>query len=100
MPETIAGLYEFGAKPGERGTAVLVGHTPGVFSNLTRLKNGDRIFLNGHTYQINNIIIYKTAAFPTKEIYGPGNGFGLNIITCHGAGERLVIFSNMILTRG
>ncbi|MCL4397902.1 class F sortase [Patescibacteria group bacterium] len=98
VPDKIPGWYALDSKPGERGNAVLVGHTPGIFSKIINLKPGDKIYADGATYEVTKNVLYTVSNFPTSDIYGPSNDFNLIMITCTGISGRTVVFSNRILT--
>jgi LPXTG-site transpeptidase (sortase) family protein len=100
VPDTLAGWYNLSVKPGERGTAVMVGHTPGVFNSLNSLEAGDQILVtDSHgtvfTYTVNRLIWYKTEDFPVQTVYGSSGGYHLNLITCAGDAHRLVVFGEI-----
>lgn len=87
--------WKFGARPGEKGSAVLAGHykiedgSPGVFYRLNEVKIGDKISItdeNGakQEFEVVNTEIYSVADFPTKNIYADKSGESLNLVTCTG----------------
>lgn len=96
VPKNDVGRYKFGPQPGENGNVVLVGHTPGIFSNLTEVNPGDKIEIDTLTYQVTQKTIYQVDRFPTKQIYGPAEGKNLILITCHGLSHRLVIEAKLL----
>src|SRR5690606_13342461 len=72
--------WKYGAKPGERGSAVLAGHfkiedgSPGVFYNLNRVKVGENIEItddqgNIQQFRVVDRKIYSVEDFPTQQIY-------------------------------
>lgn len=106
--------YDLGAKPGERGNAVIDGHfdkvsgAPAVFYYLSNLNPGDQINVtdsSGFTY--NFVVVdkkyYDFDKVPLKEIFGASSSANLNLITCdgvwnnqtHNYSQRLVIYSKL-----
>lgn len=109
------GLYEFGAMPGEMGSAVMAAHvdngagTPGIFYNLKKLEAGDKIFYydkNGREviFSVKKKKIYDQNEDSTGEIFSRDDSRSLNLITCYGKwipsektySERLVVFTELI----
>lgn len=109
---TTVGWFDYGPRPGERGSAVIAGHfdgehgDAGVFAHLSELKEGDKIFVE-YRQGISIPFIVRT-----RRLYDPGyasdvfsrsDGAHLNLITCDGVWEgnkksyskRLVIFTDM-----
>lgn len=107
------GWFRYGARPGEKGSAVIAGHLDGkngeigVFSNLNEIKQGDTLFVE----DIQGV----STAFVVREsrIYDPGyapevfEGSGsahLNLVTCEGIwnknkksySKRLIVFADII----
>jgi sortase (surface protein transpeptidase) len=88
------GWFIHGAKPGDIGPAVVVGHLdsvrgPAVFQNLKNIKVGDEIAIQRAdgstvTYRAESMSQYKQDSFPTQEVYGPIDYAGLRLITCAG----------------
>ncbi|KOV95919.1 hypothetical protein ADK65_29255, partial [Streptomyces sp. NRRL B-1140] len=110
-PELV-GWYRHGASPGERGTAVAVGHLdtdsgPAVFAGLTELKRGRIVEArraDGRTavYRVDRIKSYEKAHFPSQEVYGARGRPELRLITCGGSYDRrkgysgnLVVFAHL-----
>lgn len=109
---TTVGWFDYGPRPGERGSAVIAGHfdgehgEAGVFSKLSQLKDGDKVYIE---YRKDITIPFVVR---TRRIYDPGyasdvfsqkDGSHLNLITCDGVwdgdkksySKRLVIFTDM-----
>lgn len=105
--------FNLGSRPGESGTAVIVGHygwknnTPAVFDNLHTVRAGDTISVQDDagvdvTFVVREIRIYgKNEAAP--DVFGSSDGKAhLNLITCTGVwnkaegafSERLVVFTD------
>lgn len=89
------GWYNLGAKPGEKGNAVLDGHldtvtgAPAIFYDLTKLEMGDFVYLTDesgkkYTYVVKNKASYLYNQFPIDEIFGFSDNQNLNLITCEG----------------
>ena len=108
------GLYKYGAKLGQNGTAVLAGHLDGangekgVFYSLDKLKAGDIIKINRNnatplTYKVTKTRVYKSTDKPS-EVFKSASGSNLNLITCRGSwdknksqyDERLVVFTTLV----
>ncbi|MCZ7418757.1 class F sortase [Verrucosispora sp. WMMA2121] len=91
----LAGWYEPGPSPGERGNAVIVGHVdsaaigPAVFFSLGALRPGDTVSVeraDGRTatFRVDSVASYPKDAFPTEQVYGPSERPGLRVVTCGG----------------
>ncbi|MFD0314003.1 class F sortase [Streptomyces flavalbus] len=93
-PELV-GWYEAGPSPGERGTAVVVGHLdtrsgPAVFAGLDELRRGNRVEFrraDGRTavYTVDAVKSYEKEGFPNDEVYGARGRPELRLITCGGS---------------
>ncbi|MFJ4789450.1 class F sortase [Streptomyces sp. NPDC088794] len=111
------GWYRGGPSPGERGTAVVVGHLdthagPAVFAGLGELDAGHRVELrraDGRTavYTVDAVLTYEKAHFPNREVYGTRDRPELRLITCGGSYDRrtgyagnTVVFAHLTGTRG
>lgn len=89
------GWWSGGARPGERGPAVIAGHVdsrtgPAVFFRLDRLRARDAIEVvrrdgSRARFLVQRIARYRKAAFPTARVYGPTRRPALRLITCSGA---------------
>ena len=89
------GWWTGGARPGERGSAVIAGHVdsrtgPAVFFRLDRLRARDPIVVvrrggSRVRFLVQRVARYRKAAFPTAAVYGPTRGPTLRLITCSGA---------------
>ena len=89
------GWWTGGARPGERGPAVIAGHVdsrsgPAVFFRLDRLRARDAIVVvlrdgSRVRFLVQRTARYRKAAFPTAAVYGPTRTPALRLITCSGA---------------
>ena len=89
------GWYRLGPSPGERGSAVILGHVdsvtgPAVFYKLRRLRPGDDVEVTladrvVARFQVRQIATYLKTDFPTALVYGSHGYSGLQLITCGGA---------------
>ncbi|WP_328482835.1 class F sortase [Streptomyces sp. NBC_00377] len=112
----LVGWYAGGPTPGERGTAVAVGHRdtktgPAVFAGLARVARGARIEArraDGRTavYTVDRVRVFDKATFPDKEVYGPTRRPELRILTCGGLFRQatgytsnVVVFAHLTATR-
>ncbi|WP_109001955.1 class F sortase [Streptomyces rishiriensis] len=112
----LVGWYAGGPTPGERGTAVAVGHRdtktgPAVFAGLARVARGARIEArraDGRTavYTVDRVRVFDKATFPDKEVYGPSRRPELRVLTCGGLFRRgtgytsnVVVFAHLTQTR-
>jgi sortase (surface protein transpeptidase) len=89
---TNAGWFERSAKPSGNGAVFIDGHTPGIFSELTRLKNGDEIVVTTmagrvYYYQIELVETKKNGEIKMGQVLSPLAGYkrGLNLMTCAGS---------------
>jgi LPXTG-site transpeptidase (sortase) family protein len=105
--------FNLGPRPGESGSAVIVGHfgwknnIPAVFDNLNKLQNGDKIYIedgNGitTTFLVRKIQIYGENE-SASDVFNSSDGKAhLNLITCQGIwnkiqksySNRLVVFTD------
>lgn len=107
-----AGWYKLGASPGNEGSAVIAGHVgverPGIFSNLNKVKVGDRITVTDVKGDIAVFVVRETRTFAhsqkADEVFNSTSGSHLNLITCAGVwdqskrrySDRLVVFADKI----
>ncbi|WP_328752228.1 class F sortase [Streptomyces sp. NBC_00285] len=90
----LAGWFTGAVSPGEKGTAVVVGHVdnkqgPAVFYGLGALKKGNRIEVrrkDGKTavFEIYGIEVFEKNDFPGDRVYGSKGAPELRVITCGG----------------
>ncbi|MFH8468250.1 class F sortase [Streptomyces sp. NPDC017991] len=90
----LAGWFSGAVSPGEKGTAVVVGHVdnrqgPAVFYGLGALKKGNRVEVrrrDGKTavFEIYGIEVFEKNNFPGDRVYGNTGNPELRVITCGG----------------
>ncbi len=93
-----AGWWKGGAKPGQIGSSVIVGHIdnrrgPAVFYRLPKLKAGDivtvsRVDKRPVRYVIEDLGVWAKSNFPSEIVYGPSPISELRLITCGGVFNR------------
>ncbi|MEJ1196218.1 MULTISPECIES: class F sortase [unclassified Streptomyces] len=96
--ENLAGWYEAGTTPGERGTAVVAGHVdnaegPAVFYRLGALEKGATIEVDRRdggvaVFTVDAVEVYAAKDFPDQKVYGAANRPELRVITCGGDYSR------------
>lgn len=90
----LAGWFTGAVSPGEKGTAVVVGHVdnqqgPAVFYGLGALKQGNRVEIarkDGKTavFEVYGIEVFEKNNFPGDRVYGSKGTPELRVITCGG----------------
>jgi sortase (surface protein transpeptidase) len=90
----LAGWYAPGPRPGDPGSAVIVGHVdyqhaPAVFYRLRELRAGDRLTVaradgSSVRFVVQRTRRYDKQQFPTDEVYYPTLRSTLRLITCGG----------------
>ncbi|MCH0539508.1 class F sortase [Streptomyces sp. MUM 203J] len=91
----LVGWYEGGPTPGEKGTAIAVGHRdtrtgPAIFLNLDSLKPGNTVRVtreDGLTavFTVDRVRTYDKDRFPDREVYGQADRPELRLLTCGGS---------------
>jgi sortase (surface protein transpeptidase) len=94
-----ASWFDLGVRPGEIGSAVLLGHVDGggqlgVFNKLGTLNLGDIISVGRADGSTVNFAVYKVTtvpktAFPSEMFYGPTAAPELHLATCGGVLDRV-----------
>ncbi len=90
-----AGWYKYSPTPGQLGPSILLGHVdsakygPGVFYRLGDLRQRDRVTVTladrtVAVFEIERVVQYPKARFPTLKVYGNIDHAGLRLITCGG----------------
>ncbi|MFF5563301.1 class F sortase [Streptomyces sp. NPDC012623] len=112
----LAGWYQNGVAPGQRGTAVVVGHVdnrtgPAVFYGLGSLEKGSHIEVDrydGRTaeFEVYGVEVFAKNEFPGSRVYGDTGHAELRVITCGGGYSRaggydgnVVVFARLVSTR-
>jgi hypothetical protein len=93
-----AGWYAPGTRPGDPGSAVILGHVdskagPAVFARLGELEPGDAISViradgSAVHFGVERTEQYPKRRFPTDEVYYPTLTPQLRLVTCGGAFDR------------
>jgi hypothetical protein len=93
--ENEIGWYMYGARPGENGPSVMVGHYdstsgPAIFYRLNNIKVGDAIEVAREDGVKVSFIVtsreeYGQDRFPTEKVYGKTSRPALRLITCSGS---------------
>jgi sortase (surface protein transpeptidase) len=94
----VAGWYAPGPRPGDPGSAVMLGHVdstsgPAVFFRLRQLRRGDRIEVTRADgsrvrFVVARIDQYDKQRFPTDDVYYPTLTPTLRLVTCGGTFDR------------
>ncbi|MFH9011342.1 class F sortase [Streptomyces sp. NPDC017943] len=112
----LAGWFTGAVTPGEKGTAVVVGHVdnqqgPAVFYGLGALKKGNRVEIarqDGRTavFEIYGVEVFAKDDFPGDRVYGSKGAAELRVITCGGGfteqdgyAGNVVAFARMVEVR-
>lgn len=90
----VAGWYELGPRPGDPGSAVILGHVdsktgPAVFYRLRELRPGDQIVITRADRSQVRFVVQRSATypkqhFPTDDVYYPTLKPELRLVTCGG----------------
>lgn len=111
-PDT-AGWFTGAVSPGEKGTAVVVGHVdnkqgPAVFYGLGALKKGNRVEVvrqDGRTavFEVYGVEVFEKNNFPGDRVYGSKGTPELRVITCGGGFSKqsgydgnVVVFARLV----
>lgn len=91
---TDVGWYQYGATPGEIGSAVVLGHVDtykgaAVFYHLGELSAGDEVYVDREdgttaTFVVQELHRYLQSDFPSHLVYDPTPYPSLRLITCTG----------------
>ncbi|MEW2412932.1 class F sortase [Streptomyces sp. NPDC046866] len=112
----LAGWYLNGISPGQRGSAVIVGHVdnaqgPAVFYGLGSLRKGNHIEVDrydGRTavFEVYGVEVFSKDTFPGARVYGDTGLPELRVITCGGSYTKargydgnVVVFARMVGAR-
>lgn len=100
VPATVdvAGWYRLGARPGQPGPAVILGHVdsttgPGIFARLGGVRPGTPVLVDRAdgtvvTFRITEVAQVAKARFPTDLVYAPTLDPALRLVTCGGVFDR------------
>jgi hypothetical protein len=90
----VAGWYALGPRPGDPGSAVILGHVdskrgPAVFFRLRELRRGDEVRVGRADGSVLRFVVERTEQFdkqrfPTDDVYYPTLTPGLRLVTCGG----------------
>jgi LPXTG-site transpeptidase (sortase) family protein len=100
LPWDVAGWYTGSPRPGDRGSAVIMGHVdsretgPAVFYHLRELRPGDQVLVKRDDGSVVRFAVDRTAQFPkdnfpTDEVYFPTLQSQLVLITCGGSFDNI-----------
>lgn len=84
------GWYEYGALPGQHGTAVLDAHVFAAFRNLNQVKPGEYIYIfmqSGRilSFKVTEAALYDLSTLSPYTLFEPYNSTKkINLITCAG----------------
>ncbi|GAA2244346.1 class F sortase [Streptomyces amakusaensis] len=109
----IAGWYQNGISPGQRGTSVVVGHVdnrsgPAVFYGLGSVRRGDRIEVprfdgSEAVFEVYGVEVFAKNDFPAAQVYGDTGHAELRVITCGGGYSKadgyeanVVVFARLV----
>jgi hypothetical protein len=109
----LAGWFTGAVSPGEKGTAVVVGHVdntqgPAVFYGLGALKKGNRVEVarkDGKTavFEIYGVEVFAKNNFPGDRVYASKGSPELRVITCGGGFSKVngydgnvVVFARLV----
>ncbi|GAA2299961.1 class F sortase [Streptomyces kunmingensis] len=112
----LAGWFTGAVSPGEKGTAVVVGHVdnlrgPAVFYGLGSLKKGRHVEVrreDGRTavFEVYGIEVFAKSHFPGTKVYGSTGVPELRVITCGGGYSaksgydgNVVVFARLVSVR-
>ncbi len=108
--------FNLGPKPGEIGSSVIAGHSgwrnniPAAFDNLSKLKKGDKIYVEDINKVVTTFVVRESRTFDPEAdatlVFSSSDGKAhLNLITCVGTWDvvkksrsnRLVVFTDKII---
>ena len=112
-PDTV-GWYKFGPRPGNRGSAVMDGHSgyadgrAAAFDDLASLRKGDLLFVEDAKGVLVRFVVRGSRVYDrdanASDVFGRKEGRHLNLVTCTGAwdaaagthAQRLVVFTDAL----
>ncbi|WP_411097306.1 class F sortase [Streptomyces sp. 020-2-3H-GM] len=94
----LVGWHGDGPAPGEKGTALAIGHRdtltgPAVFLNISMLRPGNTVRVTRTdrrtaVFTVDAVRTYQKKSFPDKEVYGERGRPELRLITCGGRFDK------------
>lgn len=107
------GWFKLGSRPGEKGSAVIAGHLngkngeAGVFTNLYKLKQGDKLYIEDDKGVSITFVVRENRAYDSgyaEDVFSSSDSAHLNLITCNGVWDknkksytkRLVVFADIL----
>src|ERR1035437_7451383 len=110
---TDVGWFKLGPRPGEKGSAVIAGHfdgengEAGVFTNLNKLKKGDKLYIKDVKGKTISFIVRESRTYNpgyANDVFSGNKSAYLNLITCDGVwdgakksySKRLVVFADIV----
>jgi len=104
--------------PGQLGPATIIGHVdsaaygPAVFFRLGALRQRDKIYVTRADgivaeFEVERVVEYPKAQFPTQAVYGNIDHAGLRLITCGGIFDaatrnyesNIVVYASLVASR-
>ncbi|MEW1695302.1 class F sortase [Streptomyces sp. NPDC091278] len=112
----LAGWYQNGISPGQRGTSVVVGHVdnargPAVFYGLGSVQKGQHVEVERYdgriaVFEIYGVEVYAKDDFPGVQVYADTGAPELRVITCGGGythargyDGNVVVYARMVASR-
>jgi hypothetical protein len=111
---SVPGWYKLGPSPGQKGSAVILGHVdsvkgPAAFYQLSKLRPGNLVsvtLLDGRTvhFRVIGLRMYLKKNFPNRLVYGSRSYSALQLVTCGGVFDsgthhylsNLVVFTKLV----
>lgn len=110
----VPGWYRLGPSPGERGSAVILGHVdsyqgPAVFFELRDLTVGAHVYVTladrvRLEFSVIGVAMYHKSTFPDELVFGPRTYSALQLVTCGGTFDtatghylsNLVVYTTLV----
>ncbi|UGT44902.1 class F sortase [Nocardia yamanashiensis] len=110
--------YDLGAAPGERGSAVILGHVdsyrgPAIFFRLGELRAGDAVAVTRADGATARFVVTRTEtvpkdAFPAQSVYADHGDAELQLVTCGGDFDsarrtyraNVIVYTTLVRTSG
>ncbi|MFE2950603.1 class F sortase, partial [Embleya sp. NPDC059267] len=103
----LAGWYQGGVTPGEKGTAAIAGHVdtaagPAVFYPLGALPRGSRIEIDRAdgsvaAFVVDGVEAFARDDFPTARVFGDATRPELRLLTCGGTYSKKTHYSGNVV---